>query len=243
MSDRGGGAGRCPGGGGVRSGVDGDLEVLGAIGAGASHRDAASVLVLAGWVLCGAGDWAVALRSPGGRLVARVCPFDPAYEGFVELVRRCPGNPYLPRVEHHRGLRGGGTLTVLEHLPAAPPAAAAALVERWHAGEDPVLRALRTVAEAVDEECRARVPWWDGMDLNAGNVRRTEDGQPVLLDVFCLDGRALYDQVLADAAVVRARVPASEHLLEIPYLAREFRVGELAAVRAAWDGPRRSSPA
>jgi hypothetical protein len=43
-----------------------------------SHRQVLAELAIQGWVPCGVGDWAVALRSPQGTLVARVCPFDPA---------------------------------------------------------------------------------------------------------------------------------------------------------------------
>ena len=34
-------------------------------------------------------DWAVALRSPEGALIAKVCPFDPASAAFVDLCREC----------------------------------------------------------------------------------------------------------------------------------------------------------
>ena len=42
------------------------------------------------------GDWAVALRSLEGTLVARACPFDPAYWAFVDLCRQCAGNRWPP---------------------------------------------------------------------------------------------------------------------------------------------------
>ena len=44
-----------------------------------THRETAAELILSGWIPCGVGDWAIGLRSPDGRWVARVCPFDPAY--------------------------------------------------------------------------------------------------------------------------------------------------------------------
>src|ERR1700753_913904 len=73
-----------------------------------SHRQVLGELVARDWVPLGAGDWAVALRSPDGELVARVCPFDPAYWAFVELCRECVGNPWLARSEAAAGLAGGG---------------------------------------------------------------------------------------------------------------------------------------
>ena len=55
-----------------------------------SHRQVLAELAGAGWVPCGVGDWAVALRSPEGTIVARVCPFDPAYWACVDI-------PYIAR--------------------------------------------------------------------------------------------------------------------------------------------------
>ncbi|MEU6136573.1 hypothetical protein [Nocardioides sp. NPDC047086] len=43
----------------------------------ADHKDAEAALLDAGWVRCGAGDWAIALSSPNGRAAARISPFDP----------------------------------------------------------------------------------------------------------------------------------------------------------------------
>jgi hypothetical protein len=80
------------------------------------------------------------------------------------------------------------------------------------------------------------VPWWDGIDLNEGNVRWSVDGRLTLVDVFCMDGAALYGQILEDAAVVRRAIPENQrrHLLEIPYLARESSPAELHALQEAW---------
>jgi hypothetical protein len=61
-----------------------------------SHRQVLAELAAGGWVPCGVGDWAVVLRSPEGTVVARVCPFDPAYWAFVDLCRECAGNRWLP---------------------------------------------------------------------------------------------------------------------------------------------------
>lgn len=95
---------------------------------------------------------------------------------------------------------------------------------------------MKTTALAIDEECRARVPWWDGIDMNPGNIRLSADGGLRLIDIFCMDGAALYGQVLKDASVVRQRLPETEggQLLEIPYLGRETGPAELDALREAW---------
>jgi AcrR family transcriptional regulator len=64
-------------------------------------------------------DWAVALRSPEGTLVARVCPFDQAYWAFVDLCRECAGNRWLPRIELAAGLEGGGSVVFQLRAAAA----------------------------------------------------------------------------------------------------------------------------
>ena len=74
-----------------------------------SHRQVLAELATEGWVPCGVGDWAVALRSPEGTLAARVCLFDPAYWAFVDLCRECAGNRWLPGIELAAGLEGGGS--------------------------------------------------------------------------------------------------------------------------------------
>ena len=201
-----------------------------------------------GWLPCGVGDWAIALRSPDGLHAARVCPFDPAYPAFLELCRRCRGNRYLPQVDLEAALAGGGLLTVLEFLASAPDAAATELVRQWTDDQgDSELAAVKTTARAIEKEYRARVSWWDGIDINPGNIRLSADGRLVLIDIFCIDGAALYGQVLMDAAVVRRRLPETvgHQLLEIPYLARESSPTELQALQSAWvrSGSSGSPPA
>ncbi|GIM88407.1 hypothetical protein [Paractinoplanes toevensis] len=39
------------------------------------HRDVEAAFRAAGWTPCGAGDWAIALRSPDGTRAARISPF------------------------------------------------------------------------------------------------------------------------------------------------------------------------
>ncbi|MBG0817138.1 hypothetical protein [Planomonospora sp. ID82291] len=200
-----------------------------------THREATAELVLAGWTTCGVGDWAIGLRSPDGLWAARVCPFDPAYAAFLELCRRRSGNPYLPGVAFDTPLEGGGTLAVLEFLAPLEAARAEEVARRWRDGTgDAALAEVRQAAAAIDAEFRARTPWWDGIDLNAGNLRRALDGRVVVIDVFCMDGASVYAQVLRDAAVVRAELPGSRHILDIPYIARESTPEEIHALRAAW---------
>ncbi len=202
------------------------------------HREALIELIRLGWSPCGVGDCAVGVRSPSGLLVARVCPFDPAHPAFTELCDRCPRNPYLPCIELAVALEGGGALTVMEFLAPVGSAVAVGVARRWRDGDgDSDFEVMRREALAIDGQYRARVAWWDGIDLNEGNIRRALDGRLALVDLFCFDGATLYGQILEDAATVRRRIPEDQrrHLLEIPYLARESSVDELQALRRAWD--------
>ena len=89
----------------------------------------------------GGRDWAVALRSPEGTVVARVCPFDPAYWAFVDLCRECAGNRWLPRIELAADLEGGGSVFFLEF--AAPVDHAVAGRSPSSGGPRPVMRSSR----------------------------------------------------------------------------------------------------
>ena len=96
-----------------------------------SHRQVLAELATEGWVPCGVGDWAVALRSPEGTLVARVCPFDPAYWAFVDLCRECAGNRWLPRIELAAGLEGGGSVVFLEYVAPVDHPVVKQFAEQW----------------------------------------------------------------------------------------------------------------
>lgn len=202
------------------------------------YRAATSRLLHFGWSLSGVGDWAVGLRSPGGLLAARVCPFDPAHAAFLELCRRCPGNSYLPRVALAVALDGGGLLTVMEFLTPVGEVRAEQMINQWRTSDgDKEFVALRRAAIEVDATYRTLIRWWDGIDLNEGNVRQSVPSRIKLIDIFCMDGAALYGQVEKDAAVVREQFsPAqSDGLLDIPYLIRQKTTDELRTLRVAWD--------
>ena len=131
-----------------------------------SHRQVLAELATEGWVPCGVGDWAVALRSPEGTVVARVCPFDPAYAAFVDLCRECAGNQWLPRIELAAGLEGGGSVVFLEFVAPVDHPVVKQFAERWRArAGDPEFQAVRRAAEMIDAEyrkstCAARILDW-----------------------------------------------------------------------------------
>lgn len=202
-----------------------------------SHRQVLAELVTAGWVPAGVGDWAVGLRSPDGRLVARVCPFDPAYAAFLDLCRACPGNRWLPSVELAAELEGGGSVAFLEYAAPAGAELAAQVADQFRNGAgDSDLDQVRAAALEIDARYRESTPWWDGFDLNAAHVRQALDGRLVLIDVFCMDGAALYGMILTDLGEVHRRMARERmrYVLEIPYIARESSPEEIKALRDAW---------
>jgi hypothetical protein len=211
-----------------------------------SHRQVLAELIQDGWLPSGVGDWAVGLRSSDGALVARVCPFDPAYAAFVELCRACAGNPWLPKIAEAADLEGGGSVVFLEYVAPVERAVAEEIAEQWRDGSgDAEFEVVRQTARRIDAERRGSTPWWDGFDLNAAHVRRAADGRLVLIDVFCMDGAALYGMILEDIAEVHRRIPRERmrYALEIPYIARESSAEEIRALAAAWARFDRPNPA
>ena len=158
-----------------------------------SHRQVLAELATAGWVPCGVGDWAVALRSPEGTVVARVCPFDPAYWAFVDLCRECAGNRWLPRIELAAGLEGGGSVVVLEFVAPVDHPVHGQFAGQWRArAGDAEFQKVRRAAQRIDAQYRESTPWWGRCDLDDAHIFRAADGRPVLIDVFCMAGTELY---------------------------------------------------
>ncbi len=206
-----------------------------------NHRDVRARLEALGWVKCGEGDWAIALRSPGGALAARVSAFEPSYDWFVELCRRGTGNPYFPRIDLVAGLEGGGHLTVLEYLTHAGEDAEAAFLRRWQddADPEPDLRHARALAEDLDRHCRAHVPFWMGVDLE-DHVMRAADGHLRLIDVLGVGGGGMTDLIHTDMDAFLAILPRERwrYFLEIPHFSRDYAAAQrdqLVADLAVYD--------
>jgi hypothetical protein len=203
------------------------------------HREATGRLLGDGWNVCGIGDWATVWRSPDGAQVARVSPFEPAYEIFVKLCRGLEGHPLLPRIDFDAPLGGGGRLTVLEFLLPADRAQADAVVGRWDAAapDDPIT-AVREQAERLDAEAARSVPFWGGLDHNPGNVMRNASGELVLVDLFYAAGLEIYRVLLEDPARIAEAFPPDrrEYLLDIAAVARTSTPDEIAALRTAAAG-------
>jgi hypothetical protein len=202
-----------------------------------SHRQVLAELAAEGWVPCGVGDWAVALRSPEGTVVARVCPFDPAYAAFVDLCRECAGNPWLPRIELAADLEGGGSVVFLEFVAPVDHPVRGQFASQWRTrAADSEFEEVRRTAQMIDAEYRKSTPWWGRCDLDDAHIFRAADGRLVLIDVFCMAGAELYGAILEDVAEVHRRIPRERmrYALDIPYIARENSTAEILALRTAW---------
>ena len=201
-----------------------------------SPRQVLAELAGAGWVPCGVGDWAVALRSPEGYVAARVCPFDPAYWAFVDLCRECAGNRWLPRIELAADLEGGGSVVFLEFVVPVGHPVVKDFAEQWQARDgDPEFQEVSRAAQRIHAQYRKLTPWWGRCDLDDEHIYSAA-GLPVLLDVYCMAGSDLYNAILEDVTEVHRRIPRERmrYALDIPYIARENSAAEILALRVAW---------
>jgi hypothetical protein len=200
----------------------------------ADHREARGALIAAGWTPCGAGDWAIALRSPDGTAAARISPFDPTGPYAAALYREAAHTRQVPELFAHRRLAGGGDLQLLEWLRPVP-------VEEAEAFHRAIAIRSAEVADLVDvvlrihERAQRELPWCGPLDDNPSNVMRAGDGRLVVVDLYFADGPSLYAAAAADPDLVVARIPEDERrfMTEIPMAASgPWRPGEQEAIRA-----------
>lgn len=190
------------------------LSPLAGVGRTTRYREVEAQLRAAGWTDCGAGDWAYALLSPNGDLVARISPFDPVGPFTARLYEQAARIGRTPRLHLHRRLSGGADLQVMERLLPVPGNEAATFLEGY-ARQEPE---LAEVVRRVHEEAQQALTWCGPLDTNPTNVMRSADGQLVLIDPYYADGPNLYAQAAADPDLFVTTIHASQrhHLTEIP---------------------------
>jgi hypothetical protein len=217
-------------------------ELLALLSRGADHRDVRRTLLAAGWSPCGAGDWAIALRSPDGTAAARISPFDPTGPYSAALYREAAHTRQVPALVAHRRLTGGGDLQVLEWLRPVPEDEAVA-IHRAIARRAPDVADLVDVVRRVHERARRELPWCGPLDTNPDNVMRAADGRLVIVDPYYADGLNLYAAAATDPDLVVALIPEAERrfMTEIP-LAASGPWDTLSGTRCA-PGSRRPMPA
>lgn len=186
----------------------------------ADHRAAEQAYAGAGWTPCGAGDWAIALRSPDGVAAARISPFDPVGPYTAELYRSAAHTRQVPRLFSHRRLAGGGDLQVTEWLDAVDEVEAAGFHRMIAEGAEPVAE-LVGVVRGIHDRARRELPWCGPLDTNPANVMRGPDGRLVLVDPFFADDPGLYAIAGSDPEAFVARIPEHERrfMTEIPLAA------------------------
>ncbi len=193
------------------------LDLLGSLGADATHEDAESRFREAGWGPCGAGDWAIALASPTADLVVRISPFDPVGPYTARLYREASSTGQVPALHAHRRLAGGGDLQLLERLAPVDESEAHELLARC-AVPTTEFSALAAIVGEIHADARRELPWCGPLDTNPSNVMRTLAGQLVLTDPYYADGPNLYASAERDPALLVARIPEAErrYLTHIP---------------------------
>lgn len=197
--------------------------VLAALDADATHRDVETLLRDAGWSPCGAGDWAVALASPGNDIVARISPFDPIGPYTAQLYAEAAPTGLVPRLLRHERLAGGGDLQLMERLIPVPEPVATDFLDRL-AGGAAALAELARVVRRVHEDALRDLPWCGPLDTNPSNVMRAPDGRLVLIDPYYADGPNLYEMAESDPDRFVTTIPEDQ---------RRF----LTEIPLAWSGP------
>lgn len=192
-------------------------ETLALLGGRADHRDAEKALLTAGWTPGGAGDWAIALRSPDGTAAARISPFDPTGPYAAALYREAAHTRQVPELFAHRRLTGGGDLMIMEWLRPVPQHEAVAFLQAI-SSQAPEVAELADVVHRVHERARTELPWCGPLDNNPDNVMRAADGRLVVADLYYADGPNLYAVAAEDPDLVVARIPEAERrfMTEIP---------------------------
>lgn len=191
--------------------------VIDLLGPQANHRDAEKTLHAAGWTPCGAGDWAIALRSPDGTAAARISPFDPTGPYTAMLYREAAHTRQVPELLAHRRLSGGGDLQLLEWLQPVPESDAVAF-QQAIVRRDPEVAELVDIVRRIHARAEQELPWCGPLDHNPDNVMRTADGRLVVLDLFYADGPDLYETAATDPDRVVALIPEPQRrfMTEIP---------------------------
>lgn len=196
---------------------DDDLRVVRALPSGASYREVDRVFREAGWVPCGVGDWAFAVRSPGGRFAARISPFDPAAPYSAALYRQAAHTRQVPVLEDFRQLEGGASLTVMEYLDPVGEAEAMSFHCLIADRATEVAELVEHIA-AVHAVGEREQPWWGPLDDNPANVMRGSDGRLVVTDLFYANGPDLYATARNDPDRVARAFPESmrRYMTEVP---------------------------
>src|SRR4051794_22710903 len=200
----------------------------------ADHRVVEAQLLMAGWTPCGAGDWAIALRSPDGAMAARISPFDPTGPYSAALYREAEATRQVPALFAHHRLAGGGDLQMLEWLEPVPEHEAVA----FHlaiAERAPDVADLVDVVRRLHAQARRELPRGGPLGHQPTHVMRPADGRLVVVDLFSADGPNLYATAATNPDLVVTLIPEMERrfITEIPLASSgPWDLQEREAIRA-----------
>ncbi|MFC0681890.1 hypothetical protein ACFFGH_28995 [Lysobacter korlensis] len=196
--------------------VDQLLDVK-TIPVGADHVLAQRHLRRRRWVPCGRGDWAVALKSPSGRLAARISPFDPTAPFTAELYRSGQATGWFPQLFLERALEGGGSLLVMEFLRPVDDSIGVAVHRRLR-DRDPGIAEAAGLIEKIHRRAMEASPWCGPVDDNPANIMAAADGSIRITDPYYAAGPALYGAVQTSPLTVARAIPNEQrrHIFEIP---------------------------
>ncbi|WP_426186065.1 hypothetical protein [Microbacterium sp. TWP3-1-2b2] len=206
-------------------------DILDMLPSDATHRDAERVFTEAGWTPSGAGDWAIALRSPDGTMAVRISPFDPTGPYTAQLYREAAHTRQVPQLFAHRRLVGGGDLQVMEWLDAVDEQDAVEFHQAIESRDDSVA-GLVDIIRRIHERALQELPWCGPLDQNPSNVMWGSDGRLVVCDLFYADGPDLYATAAARPELVAERIPESQ---------RRFMTEIPLAVSGPWDAADREA--
>lgn len=206
-------------------------DILDILPSGATHADAERVFTEAGWTPCGAGDWAIALRSPAKTMAVRISPFDPTGPYTAELYREAAHTRQVPQLFAHRRLVGGSDLQVMEWLEPVAEQDAVRMHRAVEEREESVAE-LVGIVRRIHERALRELPWCGPLDQNPSNVMRGSDGRLVVCDLFYADGPDLYATAAANPELLAERIPESE---------RRFMTEIPLAVSGPWDAAEREA--
>ena len=195
-------------------------DIVDALPADATHLQAERIFADAGWIPCGAGDWAIALRSPDGAMAVRISPFDPTGPYTAALYREAAHTRQVPQLLAHRRLAGGGDVQVMEWLESVDEQDAVAFHQAIE-NRDESVADLVDIVLRIHERALRELPWCGPLDQNPSNVMRGSDGRLVVCDLFYADGPDLYETAAANPQLVAERIPENERrfMTEIPLAA------------------------
>ncbi|HIV56332.1 MAG TPA: hypothetical protein H9902_00105 [Candidatus Stackebrandtia faecavium] len=94
---------------------------------------------------------------------------------------------------------------------------------------------MRHKAGKLNSHAATTMHWWDGFDLNDGHIMVSASGRAVLVDLYCVDGHAMFHALEHDPVALAREIPASKrhYMADIGRIGRSCDPEEIAAIHSA----------